>query len=466
MSGPMAILMCGVIVGILACFARQKTPRNSVGLWVPVVWIALLGSRPVSAWLGMSGPVGLQGTLEGSPVDAGVFGVLLVIGIAVLLGRQKMMAAYLSVIGPVVIYSLYCLLSVCWAPFVVPAFKRWTKDLGDIVMILIIVTDPHPLVAVRRVFVRLGCILFPLSTVLIRYTTLGRAWNNDGLMFNTGVTTDKNMLGVISFVISLGLLWNARWLLGCHKILKRSRRIVFEVAILLCALVVLAMAHSSTSWACFLLGSVIMIISNSRFVRRRPSRVHFLSLSVVVFGAGALVFGGMGNVAGALGRDATFSGRTIMWKAMIPAVTNPVIGVGFDSFWTSPNAETFHRQLKALSWYRPEEINEAHNGYLEVYLNLGWIGVSLIVTIISSGYWRVCKAFVREPEIASLMLAYIVSGAVYSMTEAGFRTLGANWIFMLLAVVSGAGARAGLFCEEGGNALRLRRGDTRLAVAG
>ena len=26
----------------------------------------------------------------------------------------------------------------------------------------------------------------------------------------------------------------------------------------------------------------------------------------------------------------------------------------------------------------PKFLNEAHNGYIEVYLNLGWVGVSLI----------------------------------------------------------------------------------------
>ena len=51
----------------------------------------------------------------------------------------------------------------------------------------------------------------------------------------------------------------------------------------------------------------------------------------------------------------------------------------------------------------------AHNGYLEVYLDLGWVGVCLIVLILISGYRRGGKAFQRDPEIGSLILTYIVA---------------------------------------------------------
>ena len=36
-------------------------------------------------------------------------------------------------------------------------------------------------------------------------------------------------------------------------------------------------------------------------------------------------------------------------------------------------------------------LNEAHNGYLEVYLNLGIIGVILIIGFLIAGYRNICK---------------------------------------------------------------------------
>ena len=76
---------------------------------------------------------------------------------------------------------------ITWSPFPGPAFKRWIKAIGDLVMVLIIVTDGEPIAALRRLYSRLGFILFPVSIVLIRYTDLGRGFDPDGNPMNTGV---------------------------------------------------------------------------------------------------------------------------------------------------------------------------------------------------------------------------------------------------------------------------------------
>jgi O-antigen ligase len=87
----------------------------------------------------------------------------------------------------------------------------------------------------------------------------------------------------------------------------------------------------------------------------------------------------------------------------------------------------------------------AHNGYIEVYLDLGWVGLCFIAFILISGYRRAAKAFGRDPQFGSLILAYIATSALYSITEVGFRVLAPSWIFLLLAVVSASGVAAGLF---------------------
>jgi exopolysaccharide production protein ExoQ len=132
---------------------------------------------------------------------------------------------------------------------------------------------------------------------------------------------------------------------------------------------------------------------------------------------------------------------------VIPTVPNSIVGAGFESFWISPSAGIFHRKLLALGWYPPlaAALNEAHNGYIEVYLNSGWIGVCLIALILVGGYRRAVKIFHRDPELGSLFLAYISTGAFYSITEAGFRMLSPAWIFLLVAIVSASGVNAGLF---------------------
>ena len=90
------------------------------------------------------------------------------------------------------------------------------------------------------------------------------------------------------------------------------------------------------------------------------------------------------------------------------------------------------------------DLVSAHNGYLEVYLDLGLIGLSLIVLILIQGFRRASQAFQHNPEVASLFLAYVTTATFYSITEVGFRLQTPSWIFLLLAVVGASGVTAGL----------------------
>lgn len=443
MGIQLAILICSVGIAVLFYLNRDKSARNSKALWLPVIWLWIAGSRPVSAWFGVSSANTLSATLEGSPMDAAIYGALLAIGVIVLLHRRKKTSAFVIRNGPIIVYSLYCLMSVLWAPFLGPAFKRWTKDVGDLVMVLIIATDPEPVSALRRLYSRVGFILFPFSIVLIRYSNMGRGFDPIGNPANIGVTTDKNSLGLIAFVVSLGVLWNLRSLLIHKDEPNRGRRLVAQGTLLAFGLVVLEMAHSATSIACFILASGIIFATGLRAIRNRPARVHALCFAIIFAGGIIFLLGGVESITHALGRNSTLSGRTDIWAALIPAATNPVFGAGFDSFWTSPNALEFQRNL--LNWYHASDINEAHNGYIELYLNLGWVGLGLISLVLISGYRSAVAAFRVDPSVGGLMLAYIVAGSVYSLAEAGFRTLNPMWIFLLLAIVSASGVATGFF---------------------
>lgn len=444
MGAPLAILICSIGIAGLFVLDRDKSVRNSKALWLPVIWLGIAGSRPVSAWLGMGGgsPNALAATLDGNPLDAAVFGALLALGVMVLLRRWKKTSVCLAVSGPIIVYFLYCLISVTWSPFHDPAFKRWIKAVGDLVMVLIIVTDDQPVAALRRLYSRVGFILLPLSVVLIRYTDMGRGFDPDGNPMNTGVTTNKNSLGLIVFVVSLGVLWNVRSLLIHKDEPNRGRRLVAQCTLLAFGLALLEMAHCATCISCFILGSGLILVTSLRAIRSRPARVHALFLLIILAGGVTLLSGGEADIAHALGRKSNLSGRTEIWQAVLASAGNPVIGAGFESFWNA-NVGKVARRLQ--NFWDIKNLVSAHNGYIEVYLDLGWIGVCLVALILISGYRRACMAFERDPELGSLFLAYIATAAIYSITEAGFRMLTPMWIFLLFAVVSARGVTDGLF---------------------
>lgn len=270
---------------------------------------------------------------------------------------------------------------------------------------------------------------------------------------NTGVTTNKNTLGLITFVISLGAVWSFLHLLRAKRRPGRTRQLVARGTLIAFGVAVLYMAHSATSIGCFALGTGLILMTGMRSVRRSSGAVHAIVLAILIGGGLALLFGGEGLVVHALGRQTNLTGRTDIWKAVIPACPNGFIGAGFESFWISPSADEVARNLPSRMI-----INEAHNGYIEVYLNLGLVGLCLIACIMISGYRSAVAAFRRNPEIGGLMLTYVVTAAMYNITEAGFRMLLPSWIFLLLAMVTSSRTVSGHLKSGSPQDRRLRAG--------
>ncbi len=421
------------IAGIAALFYldRDRALLTSKALWIPTIWLLVIGSRPASVWLGITpAHVTTEQAAEGSPFDAAFFGILLILGIGILISRRRKVVHQLRMNWPCVIYFFYCLLSVLWSDFPEIAVKRWGKAIGDLVMVLVIVTETEPVQALGKLISRAGVLLMPASIILIRYFgELGRSYDPDGSPMNTGVTTNKNELGVIAMVISLGVVWRFLEALLSKREPNRTRKLIARGALLASSVAVLDLAHSATSIACFILGATIIIAAHLPVFARRPKVVHVLVASLLALGGIVMLFGGQGDVVHALGRQTDLTGRTQIWAAVLPVVPNPIVGAGFESFWLGSRLDQVYANLSQYM-----HVNEAHNGYIEVYLNLGWIGVVLIATILISGYRGAVMAIRRNPRFGGLMLAYIATSAIYSVSEAGFRMLDPMWVFLLIGV--------------------------------
>ena len=446
----LAAIICACGIAGLYYLDGDKTVRTSKALWLPIVYLWIIGTRPVSDWL--SGAVYGFGTdytaSAGSPIDVAIFALLLVSALGVLIRRGRRVFPLLLPNWPILVYFLFCLFSVTWSSQPEVALKRWIKSIDDLAMVLVVVTDPRPAAAFKRLISWVGFILLPLSVLLIRYfPLLGRGYAVDGSLINKGAATGKNMLGVIVLVISLCTLWQVLTLWRSKAMPGRRRHLLAQGVLLVFGIWLLRLANSSTSLACFIFGGVFIFATNRPTFRRQPARVHALCLVVLLVAATMLLFGGQAVVASALGRQSNLSGRTEIWAAAIPAVPDALIGAGFESFWMSPmNVTKFAQGL--VGWYHPEQLNEAHNGFIEVYLNLGWIGVCLIACVLMNGYLCGIAAFKRNPHLGGLMLAYIVVAPVYSITEAGFRSLDPIWMFLLLAMVSSTSISSGVVWES------------------
>lgn len=419
-------------IAYLFYLERDEKSSTSWALWLPTAWLLISGSRPVSAWLNRA-PVGSPDQyLEGSPIDRTVYLALLVAGIVVLVGRQAAVLRILRMNWPLLLYILYCAVSIIWSDYPDIAFKRWIKSWGDYVMVLILLTDRNRLQAIKQVFARVGMVLLPLSILFIKYyPDLGRAYAShwEGTVFFVGVAADKNMLGMCCMVFGFAAFW--RILVALSGPRAKWGKLLFVHGILFfLASWLLLQSNSMTSTACFVLVSALVGANTFFRFARKKWFVNVGAAAIILLCASVLFLNIGGGLLQSLGRNSTLTGRTDIWDAVLQVPINPVLGAGFENFWMG-------ERLKAL-WTIPivNGINEAHNGYLETYLNLGWVGVTLLGLLILTGYRNILRMFSRDPEGARLRLGFFVIAVVYNFTEAGIRSTDLVWLAFLFATIA------------------------------
>ena len=422
-------------LGILGLFLldRDRDTQTSKALWIPVVWMLIAGSRNVGEWVQIlsSGTTvgGGEVYLEGNPIDRNILGGLIALGIIVLFTRHRQAGALLKRNVPICVYLLYCGASVLWSDFPGVAFRRWPRALGDLVMVMVVLTDSVPLAAFKRLLTRTGFVLVPLSILFIRYyPELGRSYGADGTPYWGGVTGGKNSLGMICMIFGLGSLW--RFLTAYRNRVSpdRKRQLIAHGTLLVMVVYLLREANSATSLACSALAGTVMVLASRPTLARKPALVHLLVVAVVSVSLFALFFNSGGNLVEALGRNSTLTGRTVVWKRAFGIVQNPLFGSGFESFWLG----------RRLDWMRMLDygLNQAHNGYVEIYLNLGWVGLMLLAAMMVRGYRKIIVSLRLDQAgaVSSLMLAYFVAGVIYNYTESGFKMMSPVWILFLLAL--------------------------------
>src|SRR5437667_7537225 len=180
MPPPVATLLTlGFIIFLFRRDIRER-PDVSGALWLPLLWLILGCSRSVSAWLNSFGlPVsGSASVEEGSPLDACFYFVMIIVGFCVLAKRQVRLSEVVSNNGWLIIFLLYCFISIAWSDFPFVALKRWIKILGHPIMVLIILTEPNPDQAVKTLLKRCAYVVVPVSILFIKYyPELGRRFD-------------------------------------------------------------------------------------------------------------------------------------------------------------------------------------------------------------------------------------------------------------------------------------------------
>jgi O-antigen ligase len=430
MPPPLASALTLAFIAVMLWRDDGKRAGVSAALWLPVAWIFFVGGKFASQWLTLlGGSVGAISQEDGSPIDSVVFLGLIVVGAIVLARRRVSPLKFFRENVWLSVFFIYCFVSIVWSDFPFVAFKRWIKILGHPIMALIILTDPVPREAIRSVLKRSAYLLIPPSILFIKYyPQYGRSFDLwTGAATNVGMMNTKNDLGYVCMVFGLFFFWN---MLSAGRLESKSRKreeAVLSIAFLWMAWWLLSMANSATSLACIMIGAATMVAVSTPLVSKKFIGTQLVTVMLVLVGAEAL-FGFYSSAVGLLGRDASLTDRTVVWQDVLALVDRPLIGTGFESFWLGSRLD----KMWAKWWWHPIQ---AHNGYIETYLSLGWIGLLILAALLFATFRKSRRALLQDLEFGRFRLGVLFSIIVYNYTEAAFKGVHLVWtLFHLIAI--------------------------------
>ena len=194
-----------------------------------------------------------------------------------------------------------------------------------------------------------------------------------------------------------------------------KKRAFLDVSFFLMTVWLLVSSNCATGMISLIIGALILIIMKTPFMMRNTNLIGVYALLIIFIALGLqFTIGALTTIIELFGRDATLTGRTELWEDVLNIGTNPIIGVGYGSFWLGERMATLWAKY---SW----QPTETHNGYLDIYLDLGLAGLILMVGIIISAFRNIRERLLSNQEYAGLHVTFLVVALLYNITEAAFR---------------------------------------------
>jgi len=199
------------------------------------------------------------------------------------------------------------------------------------------------------------------------------------------------------------------------------------------------MTKSATAIVAFAIYAAFMMCLP--FFRRLSLRRAAFSIAVVavitVLSASVMIEVAP-HVAGLLGRDPTLTGRTDIWAVLLQSVQkHPMLGYGYSAFWMGTAGESGLVYM-AIHW----SFGYAHNGFLEVLLQLGILGVAAVLLMLLQAATNALVCVRNEASLGVEWLAGLVFLTLLYNIDEGTMLFSRSLMSVIFVVTCGGLAMA------------------------
>ncbi|WP_431860912.1 O-antigen ligase family protein [Micrococcus terreus] len=274
-----------------------------------------------------------------------------------------------------VLFILLATLSIGWTPSISSTLIYTGASICTIACALFTASVPsreEALVGLMRGFKIAAFASLGVGLALPEIGIMGGIHTNGALI---GIYPHRNVLaGVIAFGLALAFAYPR--LLGRWALTKVAWLGLFAV--------VLFMAGSSTAILAVLLAiSTAVVVLALRNIGFRSASLPFVMGGITIALGVALAVSQLPRITELLGRTSTLSGRTTIWTGVLEAARDhPWLGAGWGAAWQEDVSVS-----AAVRAYTSYSVTDAHNGYLDVLVQLGFLGfacflIFFVVTIV------------------------------------------------------------------------------------
>lgn len=147
----------------------------------------------------------------------------------------------------------------------------------------------------------------------------------------------------------------------------------------------LLLSNSKTALSTFLV--LLMLLPFWLMLRQKSFNIRMFTLHVAL-----LLVGGtfvsityyIEPILTSMGKDMTWTGRVPLWTILLNRFAEkPLFGYGYQGFWSKEQTAQIGREM-AYGWGG----GHAHNGFIEISLELGLFGLAILLLGLLRSYWR------------------------------------------------------------------------------
>jgi O-antigen ligase len=234
---------------------------------------------------------------------------------------------------------------------------------------------------------------------------------------------------------SLGEFAAITFLLALHEVLYPGIRRELGIIIVIVATLLLFWSNSKTAYGLAILVPILagLTLFAVRKLRVSPA-IILLSIPLCYAAVSAITGIGMDRFSYMLFGDSSFSGRSTIWDFAASEIERrPLFGWGYQSFWlVGPDAPSV---LDSPKNSFVKDMPNAHNGYYDTMLEMGYVGYLLLLIFVTATLHGVGRMAERDRRRAWLLLSLALYIIMHNCLETTWMR-GFELMWVVFAIVA------------------------------